>query len=991
MKKKTVVSVSVIALIIIAIVFSAFSSQAQFIENDDPDVVAEALHLLRSTLRNYRETYIDFRRESSLPYGRSISYAMPQVAPGSGPAESLYLAHGDTAYFAVSVDQAGLYHLNLAYLVDILTHTPSIFRVRINGESQFMEMDTIALRMMFYDETKDFPTNRFGDQSPPMTRRRADWQQDYFYDTAFNTALPFLFGLQAGENIIQLTNIGQSTYVGQLTASPPVPLITYVQYRAGVPQTVPQETQTLAISGAYYIEKNSSAVTLTSINSVRATPVHPDMRLINAVAINEPGMAPTYEIHVAESGLYAIGIYAITSRVDFETFITVRINGEIPFREFKNFNLHGNQRFNDLYFQVLYNRDTDEPFFVYLSAGVHTLSITLEREPVMDISHNLRLIIEHISQFILEAQRITGTGAVDTTRTWNFTRYMPEAVPFLEAYATVLRDAVYRLQYRTDAGVNADMLAETMIAFTMIDRLLEFPDELPLHLVNLSGSINSVSALVGRLHSRLNATDLTIDTIMLSTDPAELVGSGATWWDSFTYGVQEVAVTFTSDRFNHRLDDEYLNIWVAQRSVMEIDLLQNLTDTHFTPQTGIPVRISVMPDMNRLIMSAAANQVPDLALGLPSWMPFDLASRNALHDMTTFPDFWQVAGQFPPGSMVSYAFLDGMYALPESLEFQVLIYRTDIFDALDLPVPDTWQDVKDILPELQRYGMNFGHPMSWGGALKFLNLTWPAFMQHGAEMFTEDGLRPLLAEPDGVAAFRFMGDLFMRYSLPLEIPSFFDSFRRGEVPIGIVSSGLYRGIRSGAREIQGLWDIAPLPGIEQEDGSVSRWFMANGHAAVMFRDSELLDEGWEWLQWWLSSPVQIQYNQMMASSFGEMFFWFPSNQEAWHTVGMSHEHRMMVMEQMQWMREAQRIPGLYMVERAISNAWSSIVFQGVSPQRAADRANTIVHREVRRKMIEFGFLDYEGNVLREFVLRDIDWIMENIEMANTEMAREAQQ
>ena len=981
MKKKIALLLSALTLVIVFILFAVFSNQARFIESEDPEIVAEALHLLRSSLRNYRRTYIDFRRERSLPYGTSTSYALPQAAHGLNPDQSLYLAHGDMAYFVLSVDQQGLYQLNLEYLVEITTHSPSIFRVRINDESQFMEMDTIAMRMVFYDETKDFPTNTFGDQSPPLTRRRATWQRDYFHDTTFSTATPFLFHLEAGENIIQLTNIAQSTYIGELTASPPVPIQTYAEYRASTPQTAPAQTQTISLSGADYTEKNSADVVLTSINSVRATPVHPDMRLINAVAINEPGTAPTYEIYISENGLYALGLYAITSRVDFETFITVRINGEIPFQEFKNFNLHGNQRFDDLNFQILYNRDTGDPFFVYLPAGVHTLSITLEREPVMDISHNLRLVIEHVSQFVLEAQRITGTGSVDTTRSWNFTRYMPEAVPFLEAYRVVLQDAVYRLQYRTDAGVNADMLAETMIVFNMLDRLLEFPDDLPLHMTNLSGSINSVSALAGRLFGRLNHTQLEIDTIMLSTDPAELVGSGATWWDAFVYGAREVGVTFTSDRFNNRLDDEYLNIWVAQRSIMEIDLLQNLTDTHFTPQTGIPVRISVMPDMNRLIMSAAANEVPDLGIGLPSWMPFDLASRNALHDMTEFPNFWEVAGQFPPGSMVSYAYLDGMFALPESLEFQVLIYRTDIFDTLELPIPDTWQDVLDILPELQRYGMNFGHPLSWGGALKFLNLTWPFYMQHGAELFTEDGIRPLIAEPDGVQSLRFMSDLFMRYSLPLEVPSFFDSFRRGELPIGIVTSGLYRGIRSGAREIQGLWDIAPLPGIQQEDGSVSRWFMANGHAAAMFRDSEKLDEAWEWLQWWLSAPVQVQYTQMMSSSFGELFFWFPSNPEAWHTVAMSHEHRMMVMDQMHWMREIQRVPGLYMVERAISNAWSSIVFQGVSPQRAADRASTIIHREVRRKMIEFGFLDDEGNVIREFVLRDIDWIIENIEAA----------
>ena len=978
-KKKWILLCIVVGILVTGIVVSALSNPARFIDGANPQRLEAALQLLRDTMDGHRTTYSDFISNHTAPHGSGYHYAQPRTEPTANTRDYLSLAHGDTAYYVIYVPQGGLYHLHVEYRVTIHTHTASVMRVRINGEYRFLEMDTIALRMAFYDESKDFPTNIFGDQSPPMSLRLTEWQQDYFHDTTFSTALPLLFQLEAGDNVIQITNIAQHTYLGTLSARAPIVLPTYAQYRAAVPAAT-VGTHTIPVNAVDYIGKNSADVTLFSMNSVRAYPVMADRRLINAVRFIEPGSSATYAIYAPQSGLYAIGMNVQTGWIDFETYISIRINGEIPFQEFKNFNLHGNQEFNAPNFKVLYNRDTGVPFFVYLPAGWHTLCFTLEMEPLMPAANQLRLLTDHIAQFVLDAQKIIGSGTVDATRSWHFTRYMPNTVPFLEAYETIIRAVLYDLQFRTDAGVNAEILAETVVIFNTLERLLEFPDDLPLFMQNLSGALNSVHGLSGRLFGNLNRTSVFLESLLLSTDPDALAGPGATRWDAFAHSVREVLVTFTGDRFNHRMDDEVLNIWVAQRSIMEIDLLQNLVDAHFTPQTGLSVRLSVMPDVNRLIMSAAANEVPDMAIGLPSFVAFDLASRNALHDMTQFPNFWEVAGQFPPGAMVPFAYLNGMYALPESLEFNVLAYRTDIFTSLDLPVPDTWQDVVDILPELQRFGMNFHHPMSGAHAFKFLHQTWPMFLQMGAGMFSADGTRSLLADPAGVQAFNMLGELFVRHALPLEIPSLFDAFRRAETPIAIINAGQYRTIRA-ARDLQGLWNIAPLPGIPQEDGTVARWYATNGHSALMFNTSERLDDAWAWLQWWLSAPVQVMYTQMLASSFGELFFWLPSNKDAWHAINLPHDHRQVVIEQLMWLQDAQRIPGLYMVERAISNAWNAIVFDGVSPQRAADRASTVVNREVRRKMIEFGFFDSEGTVQRDFILRDIYWIIENIEGA----------
>ena len=37
-----------------------------------------------------------------------------------------------------------------------------------------------------------------------------------------------------------------------------------------------------------------------------------------------------------------------------------------------------------------------------------------------------------------------------------------------------------------------------------------------------------------------------------------------------------------------------------------------------------------------------------------------------------------------------------------------------MFRSLNLDVPDTWDDIINLLPALQRYGMNFYHPIAGG-------------------------------------------------------------------------------------------------------------------------------------------------------------------------------------------------------------------------------------------------------------------------------------
>ena len=95
---------------------------------------------------------------------------------------------------------------------------------------------------------------------------------------------------------------------------------------------------------------------------------------------------------------------------------------------------------------------------------------------------------------------------------------------------------------------------------------------------------------------------------------------------------------------------------------------------------------------------------------------------------------------------------------------------------------------------------------------------------------------------------------------------------------------------------------------------------------------------------------------------------------------MPRQHKEVIQAQWEYAIEAPRIPGSYMVEREMSNAWTNIVFNGVNPRQALDEAVRIANREILYKMAEFGYV-VNGQSIKDYVVPTIDniddWLKEH--------------
>ncbi|MDE7223336.1 MAG: extracellular solute-binding protein [Acetatifactor sp.] len=970
-------------------------NHAEYVEDISAEELKWAYELLSGSLSTASYKYTDYLMYLDQDNGEGDYSALPENAVQTSSLADQGLTVSDydggavaldyrgEARYNIDVDKEGVYILALDYLSGGNSYLDYTVSVEVNGQFQYQELKTVELPLHWVDSVEEYQTDRYGDEIAPTQERINAWQNTYLYNNTYATVAPLYVSLQKGENTIVLQNMSNDGLVlGRLYAqAPEAETPVYTEYLAGLGagEVKAAQEEYILINAVDYASKNSAEIIYESTSSPSVTPYDAEYKKLNTLSWTNGGDEIVDRFYVEEDGFYRLGFHYMNEKEEFNSFETIRIDGEIPFEELAAypFAYTGTSWENEVL-----SDEEGNPYYIYLTAGPHTLSVKAELEPITAAWRYGQLIAEHVTQFSLNIRKLAGQDA-DKYRTWKMTQYIPEIPDYLTAYELLLQHIRYLLQNETDFGVNGALLSYLDKAEKFIQEMAEYPDEIALYTNSLTGRDNSVLVSISTFTSSIMRVDFSLDAIYVLGEK-EMPPAEVNVFESLWSGIQKTYYSFTSEKYNLKdEDDEVLTIWV-NRALTHVDLLQKMVDTGFTEETGIQVKISVMPDANKLTLSAAADETPDVALGLISHMPFDLACRGALYDMSQFEDFWSVAGNFVPGAMVPYVYNEGVYAIPETLDFDAVIYRTDIFESLDLQVPDNWDELREMLPALQRYGMNFYHNISSGVGYKWFYQTTPLIFQNGGYLYNEDGTATAIDSVESVAGLKELGDLFVAYSLDTQVNEFFNSFRYSVLPIGIVDSNNYNLIKNGAAELDGQWALAPYLGTVQEDGSVSRWYVANGTGAVIFSDTEHAEEAWEFLKWWTRTDTQVEYTYTLRSTYGDTYFWLPSNLEALEQAPIDQEDKEVIMDMVHWVRDVPRTPGQYLLERSISDIWNAMVLDGTSAQVAADEKCIDINREIRKKMRELGYYDEDGNLIKSYVIRDVDWIREQMDAAREE-------
>lgn len=848
-------------------------------------------------------------------------------------------------------------------------------QLRIDGQD-IAGFERLAFPTYFRSAVDSFPKDRYGNEALINQVRELHWTTVEARDANSSQLAAFRFVFAAGSHRLDFLLTEGAVYLGSLYVMSAAPYPDYADYLADM--SAPGTSGfSFALEAELPHYKNDTSVRPASSRALTVTPYDTYCLLMNTLGGDSwlrSGSAVYYQIEVPESGLYSITLRALQStRSNFTVFRRITVNGEVPFAQLESvpFTFSADWRNVTL--------GGEAPYQIYLQQGLNVLGIEATNAPYRPAIDTIQEALLDINALALEINRLTGNQQ-DPFREWDISNYIPDIRERLNGIAQNLIDDKSTLLAIDTSSASPELLVYQMAIDNLLFLAMD-PDQIPIYMNRFSQGSSSAAQLLGSLQTRLQNQPLALDTIFIHSPDMIPSIPAAPLTTALSEDLKRFIASFRPDPYLAVVtSDDELEVW-ANRPRQYVDLLQLMADTSFTPQTGIRVKFSIMPQEGKLVLANAADIQPDVALGVSTGVPYELAIRNALYDLRSFPDFDSYIRRFSPGSLLGYIINDSVYAVPETQDFWVTYYRRDILESLGLPVPQTWDEVIEILPELQRYGMNYNSPLSSGSGQRGYLFTAPYIFNFGAQLFSDNGFATGLESDRAVEAVRFMADSFTIYGMPLTTVSFYEGFRYGRLPVGISNAETYMRLTTAAPEIGGLWGMDLYPATVLDDGTQNRYATGSAQTSIMFANTDKAQEGWEFLKWWMSTETQTDFQERIVLNYGREYLWFSANVEAFSQLDIPQEHRDVILQQWQWLQEPVRLPGSYMQERELYNIWSRIVFDGVNPRVAIDRSVTIINREITRKMEEFGYLR-DGAQVREFRVPTIDLVLNWMEAAD---------
>ncbi len=952
---------------------------------DRVDVFADTTEEKKSTFANniFAERYTQVSSEYKLPEytGADVEIGLnesnvtgdgefqePLVLSTLKNSTEYALEIGDQAEIVVDVPQDGIYYMGFYYFDNSDSILPIELEMKINGDYPFYESRRLIFESNWLNpESKVY--DRYGNEVLSKPDKEYEWNYKYVMDASYRYSEPLGIELKKGENTIELEVAEGNFSLGG------VKLTRAVDFVGVESKEVATGDNLYVIEAEYPSFRNDSSIRALCEYDVALTPYNVSSRELNTIdggSFKTAGQSIGYEVSVEEAGNYYIALnYKQSDKTDFPVFVDVRVDGSILNENFKDVPLEYNKGY------VVKTLDDGEQYLsVYLEEGVHDLSFTISVDPVRHVIEEIEKIMSEINDLSLEITKVAGTNK-DKYRDLDLEQYIPGVGDSLISYADTLDGLVESVrQYSPDVEQIGAFYAIS-VASSQLRNLAADPKELPYRMAELTTNTSSVTSYLATLLDELNRNRVSLDKIMVYQEDAELPSKPG-FFKSMQLNISRFFASFTQQDYSaSSKDDEALQVWV-NRPRQYLEIMQKMIDEDFTAQTGIEVDLSLMPDQNKLVLANASGDAPDIATGINYAIPFDLGIRGALVDLTEFDDFAPIVDRYTEGLLVPSTIEDGIYSLPETRNFYVLYYRTDILEKLGLEKPETMDDVRNMLPELQMRGLNFFYPTA-GMTMKNFHGTTPLLFQNGATLYGEYAGDTTINSEEAVEGFKELTELFTIYNAPKDVPSFYQHFRNGDMPLGISDFGVYNLLTNAAPEIANSWEIALIPGVEDDNGEILRYSAGGADSTVMFKsDEEREAKAWEFMKWWSSAEVQSEFGQSLQITYGDEYIWNTANIEAFATLPISTEDKKVIVEQDKWIMEAPRILGTYMLERELSNAYNSIVVDGENLRITLDNAVKRIDRETERKLEEFGYIK-DGEVVENYTVPTIETVREIIE------------
>lgn len=921
-----------------------------------------------NTYPYYRDVEQEYLKNKYVEYqGEDIVFMAKDIASSDYEYDTQYELNG-TVYegvlwneaqkqidFEIIVPETALYEIAVEYGQPVGNSSEITRKLYVDGEPLFQEAFSVAFSRFWKYDAPLVDTQ--GDEIKPFANEKPRIATAKLTDSQGKEQSGFQFYLTEGKHTITFEYIAEPIFISKIILTKPENFISYEelqrQYKEDGKTAKGSSISFDAESSEYLLETTDSVIGPESSGDPATYPESTKnikMNYIGGWNYKDGNQSITWRFNVEESGLYQFGFRVYRIWQDgLPTFRQIAIDGKVPCTELECYEFPYAKNW---YTEVL--SDGEEPFSFWLEEGEHTISFTVKLGIYGETIDNLTTWTKDYATLIRRIKMFTGEDP-DPNYDYELVKNMPGLIEELQELRDML-DAETKILVEA-AGDETPVSNGIESIVIQTEELIKRPDKISKRLSDMETALSSI----GNYITSLKDNPMGFDKVYVYETDEEVPDLKSTWFSRLIASIEKFFISFTKD-YNSvssvegtETSERTIKIWIG-RGKEWAEIIKQLSDAYFTPESGISVETSIIPasqvtstGLNSLTLAMSAGTEPDVILGMGSTLPVEYAMRGSIVDLTEFEDFDEVQKRFYSEGFVPLQYEDGIYGLPETVNFRAVFYRTDIFEELGLTVPETWDELYNTtLPALYRNNMECYIPMLYDVFL----------FQNGGAYYTEDLYHTGLDSVEAFQSFKELCELYINYDIPVSV-NFFNRFRTGETPIGIGDFSTYSTLVSAASELDGSWALAPICGTEQEDGTINR--ASAGFAidsSVIVSSCEDKEAAWEFLKWWTSDEIQTKFCSLIESNMGVTARYNTANINANGTLGYTAEEKAVIDNFYANVQESEVVIGGYYTSRYVTNAWNNVVVNGYPVRDSFEEAVEEIEKELKRRQEEFGiFVD----------------------------------
>lgn len=868
----------------------------------------------------------------------------------------------DVAIYNFTVNKSGWYVVKASYILDDQQSNDLSLNISVNGADVSKENENIVLPRYWVNDG-DKRTDIKGNEIAPKQKTIEKLLVNTFKSDNNTSEEPVYVYLESGKNKISIINASQKVNIVELSVCAPEKLMTYEELK----QIYKQNNYVNYSSTPIYIQGEDAAYkTARSLiakcdrSSAKLTPssaVKDVLNLIGGTSWQENGDEIVWKVDVPASGLYKLGFtYLQNTVVNGISYRNLKINGKTPFEEAKCLEFSYKTSWNNYGFCD----KNGDPYLIYLEEGPQEISLTVTLGKAIESYNMMSQIVSNLGDLYIDITIITGESP-DANRDYELFKKVPNWEERLTDNIKLLNELSKYLKNLSNKN-GSTMVAAVDNSARVLKNMKDNPYTAQVFLSDYYSTYTTLSSWL----FEMKRMPLSIDVIELSSPNTAYSPKEVSFFESFMFGLKRFLISFTNDYSaisDANTNEKQLKIWVnwgRDQAMVLNNLIQESFSEYAEKELGYGVSVNVELVNATLVKGMLSGNAPDLALHLSRTEPVNLAMRGALVDLSAFDDYEEVITRFGKSGTLPYTYNGKTYALPDQQTFYLMFYRKDILEELGISIPQTWDEFLAATAVLQRNNMNSYLPYTQiasettvNAGIGNLNLYPTILQQRGGSFYNKELNRTTFDESISVSAFKDWVDMYTLYKIPTDA-DFYNRFRLGTTPLGVMSYTLYNTLSQAAPEINGRWGIALVPGtLNEETGEINRTISGGGSGCAILNTSKNKQEAWVFLKWWTEAQTQLDYNNNVESILGATSRVPLATVEAFENLSWEAADMPILSQQFSLIKEIEEVPGSYYVSRAVDQAFWNVVSNGKNHKDVLISWGNIANDEIARKISEY--------------------------------------